>query len=55
MLCFNIFIFVHLIRWALNFATVDVIDNVMGKTTIDCAPNRLSSAEDLLDGSWGIF
>ena len=41
----------HLLRWALHFATVDVIDDIMGRTTINGASDRLSGAQDLLDGA----
>lgn len=39
------------LRWALNFAAVDVIDDIMGMAAIDGASHRLSGSQDLLDGS----
>jgi len=38
-------------RWALNFATVDVINDIMGRATINGAAHRLSCAKNLLDGT----
>lgn len=39
------------LRWALNFAAVDVIDDIVGMAAIDGASHRLSGSQDLLDGS----
>lgn len=40
------------LRWALNFAAVDVINDIVGMAAIDGASHRLSGSQDLLDGSY---
>lgn len=47
----NILFVVHLLWRTLDFAAVDVIDDVMGSATIDGASNGLSGTQDLFDGS----
>lgn len=40
-----------LFTWALDFSAVDVVDDVVGRTSVDGAANRLSGSQDLFDGS----
>ncbi len=40
-----------LLRWTLDFAAVDVVDDIMGRTSIDGASHRLSGSQNLFDGS----
>ena len=48
---YQLFICFSLLSGTLHFAAVDVIDDIMWRTTIDGAPDRLRGAQDLLDGS----
>ncbi len=43
---------VNTYSWAFNFATVDVIDDIMGRATINGAAHRLSCAKNLFNGTW---
>lgn len=39
-------------RWALNGATVDVFDDIVGVSPVNIAADRLSCAQNLLDSPW---
>lgn len=41
----------NLVRWALNGSGVDVIDDVVGCATVDCASDALGSSEHFSHGS----
>lgn len=47
----NILFPLHLFSWTFDFSAVDVINDIMGRTSIDGAANRLSGSQDLFDGS----